>query len=86
MKPGPSQIVVYSDGLRIDNKSTAAAAWCENTKHFSTHQLGKDVEYGIFEAEFVGLTLALRLAKYSMMPTTRQVTIILDNQGVVKDM
>lgn len=28
----------------------------------------------------------LKLAKHSLLPTTRQITVILDNQGVVKDM
>lgn len=86
MRPGPTHVIAYSDGSRIDKKNTAAAAWCENTKHFSTHQLGKEIKYGIFEAEFVGLVLALRLLKYSITGSTRQATIVLDNQGVVKDM
>lgn len=59
LKPGLSQVIVYSDGSRIDGKNTAAAAWCENTKHLRTHQLGKAEEYGIFEAEFIGFILAL---------------------------
>lgn len=61
-------------------------AWCENTKHFSTLQLGKEIKYGIFKAEFVGLILALRLVKHSITSSTRQATIILENQGVVEHM
>lgn len=86
LKPSPIQTIVYSDGSRIEGKNTAGAAWCQNNKHYSSQQLGKESEYGIFEAEFVGLLLALRLAKHSLLPTTRQITIILDNQGVVRDM
>lgn len=78
--------LVYSDGSRIEKKNTEAAAWCKNTRHFSPYQLGKEFEYGIFEAKFLGLILALRLVKYSITASTRQATIILDNQGVVKDM
>lgn len=86
LKASSAQVIVYSDGLRIDGKNTAAAAWCENNKHFYTHQLGKESEYGIFEAEFKGFTLALTLAKHSFQATTQQITIVLDNQGVVQDM
>lgn len=86
LKTGPSHVIVYSDGSRFDKKATAAAAWCENTKHYSTHQLGREDEYGIFKAEYVGLALALQLGKHSITRTTRQITIVLDNQGVVKDM
>lgn len=85
-RPGPTHVIAYSDGSRIEKKNTAAAAWCVNTKHSSSHQLGKEVEYGIFEAKYVGLVIALRLIKYSITATTRQATIILENQGVVKDM
>lgn len=81
-----AQVIIYSDESQIENKNTATAALCENTKHFSTHRLGKEVEYGFFEAEYVGLTLGLCMAKYLFATTTRKVTIILDNQGVVKDM
>lgn len=73
-------------GTLIEHENTAAAAWCANNKHCSSHQLGTASEYGIFEAEFVGFTCALRLAKHSILPTTRQITVVLDNQGVVKDM
>lgn len=86
LRPGATHVIAYSDGSRIEKKNTAVAAWCENTKHVSTHQLGKEIEYGIFKAEFVGLILALKLVKYSITPSTRQATIILDNQGVIKDM
>lgn len=79
-------IIVYSDGSRIPKKNTAAAAWCENNEHSFIHQLGKESEYGIFEAEFAGLILALRLAKHSFKITTQRVTLVLDNQSVIKDM
>lgn len=48
--------------------------------------MGKESEYGIFEAEFAGLILALRLAKHSFQIGTQQVTLVLDNQSVIKDM
>lgn len=85
LRPGPTHVIKYSDGSRIDTKNTTAAAWCENSRNLSTHQLGKELKYGIFEAEYVGLILALRLVKYSVITTTQKATIILDNQGVVKD-
>lgn len=80
------QVIVYLNGSRIEEKNTAAAAWFTNNKHFVTHQLGKGVKYGIFEAKFVGLVQALKLAKRSHRAKTRQITIVLDNQGVVRDM
>lgn len=86
LRTSKAHIIVYSDGPRIEGKNTAAAAWCENNGHLGTLQLGKDTDYGIFEAEFSGLVLALQLAKHSFQITTQRVTLILDNQGVVKDM
>lgn len=86
LRPSNAQVVVYLEGSRIEGKNTAAAAWCANNKHLSSEQLGKANKYGIFEAEFVGFILALRLARNSILPTTRQITIVLDNQSVVKDM
>lgn len=86
LRPSRQHVIVYSDGSRIEGKNTAAAAWFENTKHFSSCQLGKEAEYGIYEAEFVGLTHALRLAKHTLLPCTRQITVVLDNQGVIIDM
>lgn len=64
----------------------AAAAWCANNQHHYTFQLGKESDCGIFEAEYVGLIQALQLAKQKILPFTRQVTVVLENQGVVKDM
>lgn len=81
LKPSTSQIIVYSDGSCIEGKNTAAAAWCANNQHFSSCQLGSETEFGIFEAEYVGLIQALRLAKHFIQPSTRQITLILDNQG-----
>lgn len=52
LRPGPTQTLVYLDGWRIKGKNSAAAAWCANTKHFSTHQLGKESKYGILKAEY----------------------------------
>lgn len=50
LRPVPSQIIVFSDGSRIEEQNTAAAAWCENTGHHSTQQLGKATEYGVSQA------------------------------------
>lgn len=86
LRPSAAQVIVYSDGSRIEDKGTAAAAWCENSQHYLQKQLGQSTEYGIFEAEFVGFIQALTLAKNSFELTARQLTIILDNQGFVKDM
>lgn len=86
LRPSEAQVLVFSDGSRIDSKNTAAAAWCANNKHFSSHQLGREDKYGIFEAEFVGFIHAVRLAKNSLAPSRRQIKIVLDNQSVVKEM
>lgn len=86
LKASNAQIIVYSNGSRIPEKNTAAAAWCNNNKHSFILQLGKESDYGIFEAEFAGLTLALCLAKHSFRITTQQVTLVIDNQSVFKDM
>lgn len=79
-------MIIYSDGSRIEDKNTAAAAWCANNQNHYTCQLSKESEYGIFKARYVGLIQALKLAKHCLVPVTQQVTIVLDNQGVVKDM
>lgn len=86
LRPVPSQVIIYSDGSRIEKKNTEAAAWCENTKDFYTQQLGKATEYGIIEAEYGGLIIALQLARHAFRTSTHQVTIVLNNQGVVQDM
>lgn len=86
LRASPTHLVIYSDGSKVEGRNTAAAAWCENTEHCNTHQLGKETEFGIFEAEYQGFILALQLMKHSFQRTTRQATIVLDNQGVVKDM
>lgn len=86
LQPSSVHTIVYSDGSRIEGKNTAAAAWCANNQHRSSCQLGTASDYGIFEAEFVGFIHALSLAKHSILSTTRQITIVLDNQGVIKDM
>lgn len=86
LRPSTAHVIVYSDGSRIEGKNTAAAAWCANNQHHYACQLGRESDYGIFEAEYVGLIQALHLAKHCISPPTRQVTIVLDNQGVVKDM
>lgn len=86
LRASKTQVIVYSDGSRIPERNTAATAWCDNNRHFSTLQLGKETEYGIFKAEFSGLILALQLAKHSFQITTQNVTLVLDNEGVLKDM
>lgn len=85
LKPSTTHFIIYSDGSKIEGKNTAAA-WCENSGHCSTHKLGHESEYGIFKAEYMGFILALQLMKQSFQVTTRTVNIILDNQGVVKDL
>ncbi|KAG0145331.1 hypothetical protein CROQUDRAFT_93932 [Cronartium quercuum f. sp. fusiforme G11] len=53
-----SQVIIYSDGSRIEGKNTAAAAWCEKTKHQNVVVLGPTEKHGIYKAEFTGLILA----------------------------
>lgn len=48
--------------------------------------MGRESNYGIFKDEFLGLILALRLAYNPFGPITRQIRIVLENQGVVRDM
>lgn len=86
VKKSNMQIIVYSDSSRIQDKNTAAVAWCANKRQFNTLQLGKETEYGIYEAETSWLILALHLAKSSFQATPQRITMVLDNQGVVKDM
>lgn len=51
-----------------------------------TEGLGPARSYGIYEAEYRGLQLGLSLALREASVITRVVTIILDNQSVIKDM
>lgn len=51
-----------------------------------TEGLGPARSYGIYEAEYRGLQLGLSLALREASVLTRIVTIILDNQSVIKDL
>lgn len=82
----PKHLILYSDGSRIPGKNTAAATWCENTKHRHVLQLGPVANHGIYEAEYKGVELAVRLAGRIATEGTRRISIILDNQSVIKDL
>lgn len=84
--PSPEHLTIFSNGSRIPGKNTAAAAWCANSRHQHVKAIGLERLHGIFEAEYSSLIMGLRLAQRSMNVTTRRMSLILDNQGVVKDM
>lgn len=86
LRPSDLHTIIYSEGSRVEGKNTASAAWCENNQHNSTHKLGRAHDYGILEAEYIGFILSLKIIKYSCQRQTRHMTIVLDNQGVFKDM
>lgn len=86
LKPSPHHLLVFSDGSRIPEKTTAAASWCANTNTSKSEQLGPARSQGIYLAEYQGVQLGLRLAQENTTTTTRRATIVLDNQGVVKDL
>lgn len=74
------------DGSRIPSRNTAAAAWCANTKRSKAVTLGPARSHGIYQAEYRGVQLGLQLALETVTNLTRRATIVLDNQGAVKDL
>lgn len=70
----------------MPDHNTAAAAWCANTKHRHVVQLGPEKNNGIYEAKYKGVEMAIKLAKRITNPTTRRISIVLDNQSMVADL
>lgn len=86
LKPSPQHLLISTDGSRLPEKGTGAAAWCSNTDRAVVEYLGPARSHGIFEAEYHGLHLGLSLTLRHTTIKTRLATILLDNQGVVLDM
>jgi ribonuclease HI len=78
--------VIFTDGSRIPKRTTAAAAWCKNTKQSLSAHLGPARTHGIFQGEYRGVQMGLILALRTASPHTRRATILLDNQGVIMDL
>lgn len=83
IKKGSSQ---GDDLILIPKENTAAAAWSQKSNKTMTEGLGPARSYGIYEAEYRGLQLGLTLALREASALTRIITVILDNQSVIKDM
>lgn len=84
--PSSGHVILFSDGSRIPTKNTAAAAWCLNSGHRAVQLLGPAAYHGIYKAKFLGFVMALRIAQRSITNLTHRVTVLLDNQGVSKEM
>lgn len=79
-------LIIYTDGSRLPKDNTAAAAWSQRSKKSMNEGLGPARSHGIYKAEYRGLHLGLTLALREASALTRIVTIILNNQSVIKDM
>lgn len=86
LKPNAHHLIMYTDGSRLPKENTAAAAWSQKSNKTMAEGLGPARSYGIYEAEYRGLHLGLTLALREASVLTRIITIILDNQSVIKDM
>jgi ribonuclease HI len=77
----PTQYHLYSDGSKTDNGVGAGAVDPHHGRQLSLH-LGAPTEATVFEAELVGIQLALQLAEH--LPTTATAIFIhLDNQPAI---
>lgn len=79
-------VVIFTDGSKIRDSTTAAAAWCKNTDKSLAKHLGTARTHGIFQAEYQGVQMGLTLALRTASPHTRRVSILLENQSVIKDL
>lgn len=79
-------VVIFTDGSRIPTSTTAAAAWCKNSDKSVAEHLGPARTYGIYQAEYRGVQIGLQMALRTASIHTRRTTILLDNQGVIKDL
>ena len=81
-----SELIIYSDGSGIGESAGAATALCKvsfDPKILKLH-LGSLEEHTTFEAEVVGLSLALHLL--SLKRDACSTTILLDNQAVIQSL
>lgn len=79
-------VVIFTNGSRIPKRTTAAAAWCKNTHKSEAEHLGPARTHGIYQAEYKGVQMGLAIALRTAPIHTRRTTILLDNQGVIKDL
>lgn len=86
LKPSTQHLLIFSDGLRIPDKTTAAAAWCANDRLSRSEHLGPASTHSIYQAKYRGVQLGLAMALEKATAHTMRTTIVLDNQGVVKDL
>lgn len=86
LKTSRHHLIVYTDGSRLPSHKTAAAAWSQRSEKTLLEGLRPARSYGIYKAECRGLHLGLSLALREASKLTRIVTVILDNQSVIKDM
>ncbi|KAK7041244.1 hypothetical protein R3P38DRAFT_3390304 [Favolaschia claudopus] len=82
-KWGPDVLVVYSDGSGYEGGVGAAATtvWRGESLTRRVH-LGAIAEHTVFEAEVVGVLLALDLARCTKR--ARRVVVLLDNQACIR--
>lgn len=86
LKHSKEHLIIYTDGSRIPTKNTTAAAWCQNTNNSLAQFLGKARLHGIYQAEYKGVHLGLTMAMRTATQSTKRISIILDNQSVIKDL
>jgi ribonuclease HI len=81
-----ADVKVYADGSGIDGNVGAAAVLYKNGKRTRSlkYQLGTLKEHTTYEAEAVGVTLALELIAHERGIATA--TILLDNQAVIQSL
>lgn len=79
-------VVIFTNGSRIPTSTTAAAAWCKNTEKSSFKHPGTAQTHSFYQAEYRGVQMGLKMALRTASIHTRRTTILLDNQGVIKDL
>ena len=77
----PAEFHLYSDGSKTDNGVGAGAVDLRHGRNLSEH-IGPPSEATVFEAELVGIHLALQLAR-ALPATATAIFIHLDNQAAI---
>ncbi len=82
--PGRKELHIYTDGSGIEGQIGAAATTMNKWGVRTTlrHQLGSTDQHTIYEAELVGIILALHIA--NKHKGTCKITILTDNQVTIK--
>jgi ribonuclease HI len=76
------ELKIYSDGSGLDGMIGAAATVGVSGGRSLRFQLGKETEHTVFEAELVGVLLALHLL--GEYPQKRSILIAIDNQAAIR--